>query len=314
LVSGEDGTQVAETRTQLVRTIIGPDGEAEMRLERLLAADVRRDAALLQDTLKAAGFFPGPRVVLLEDASDGLAPIIASALDASTPEDARLVVTGAGLSAKGALRKLLEGRRDAVTIILYDDPPTEAELEERLREAGVTRVDPTAQEELWAIAQSIAPGELRGLLDRLGLYQIGTETPLSLDAVRALAPQAGEAEVDDLLAAVLEKKRERIPPLLTKLEAEGIGPVAVAIQAIRHMRALVAVTSDPGGVQAGISALRPPAFGPRRDALARAAVAWKRERIEGALRGLVELDLTLRSGGGIPDRALLERVLLRLAG
>jgi DNA polymerase-3 subunit delta len=49
--------------------------------------------------------------VLVEDATDGLAPVVAAALEAWAPGDARLVATGAGLAAKGALRKLFEGRR-----------------------------------------------------------------------------------------------------------------------------------------------------------------------------------------------------------
>lgn len=314
LISGEDAVRVAEARAALLAAILGPGGEAEMRLERVSAADLRRDGTLLLDALKAVGFFPGPRAVLLEEATDGLAPAVAAALDGWKPGDARLVATGGALASKGALRKLIEGRRDAAAITLYDDPPSEGELQEMLREAGLSQVDPAARDALWALAQALPPGELRGLVDRLSLHQIGVDSPLAAETVAALAPQAAEAEVDDLLAAVTEGRRDRLPPLLARLSAQGVGPVAVAIQAIRHMRLLLAVASEPGGVQAGLSALRPPVFGPRRDALARAAGAWRRERIEEALRMLVQLDLDLRSGGEVPDRALLERVLLRLAG
>ncbi len=314
LISGEDGARVAEARGQLVLALIGAAGEGEMRLERVSAAELRRDGTLLLDALKAVGFFPGPRAVLLEDATDGLAPAVAAALDGWMPGDARLVATGAGLSAKGALRKLFEGRRDAAAITLYDDPPTEAEVSERLAAAGLTRIAPAAREAIGELAQSLPSGEFRGLVERLALHQLGADSPLELAAVEALAPQMGDAEVDDLLAAVTDRRQDRIAPLLARLAAQGVGPVAVAIPAMRHFRVLLAVASDPGGVQAGLSALRPPVFGPRREALARAAASWKRERIEGALRTLVELDLALRSGGSLPDRALLERALMRLAG
>ena len=62
--------------------LTGPDAEAEMRLTRLAGGDLRRDAAALMDEIKAVGFFPGPRVVLIEDANDAAAPAIAAALDA----------------------------------------------------------------------------------------------------------------------------------------------------------------------------------------------------------------------------------------
>lgn len=313
LVSGEDGARVAEARAQLVRALIGPEGEAEMRLARLAGAEVRRDGALVLDALKAVGFLPGPRVVLVEEATDGLAPALSAALDAWTAEDARLVVTGAGLAAKGALRKLFEGRRGVVAITLYDDPPTEGEVAEMLREAGLGRVEPAARDHLSALAQSLPPGDFRGLLERLSLYQLGSESPLDDVAVTALAPQSEEAEIDDLLAAVTDGRRDRVAPLVARLAAQGLGPVAVTIQALRHFRALLSVAGDPGGVQAGLAALRPPVGGPRRQALQRAAESWRRERIEEGLRALVELDLALRSGGRGPDRALMERVLMRLA-
>lgn len=313
LVTGEDGARVAEARSTLVRALVGPEAEAEMRLERITAAELRRDGTLLLDAIKAVGFFPGPRAVLVEDATDGLAPAAASALDAWAAADARLVVTGTGLAAKGALRKLFEGRRDAAAITLYDDPLTEAEVGDLLREAGLSRIEPAAREEISLLAQTLTPGDFRGLVERLSLHQIGAEGPLAAAAVIALAPQGGEAEVDDLLAAVTEGRRDRVAPLLARLAAEGVGPVAVAIQALRHMRALLAVASDPNGIQAGLSALRPPAGGARRQALSKAAESWRREKIEDALRALVELDLELRSGGRLPDHALLERVLIRLA-
>lgn len=284
-----------------------------MRLDRISGAELRREPARLLDALKAVGFFPGPRGVLLEDATDGLAPTVAAALDAWTAGDARLVATGTGLASRGALRKLFEGHKAAVAITLYDDPPTEADVSEMLREAGLTRIEPAAREALSSLAQALPPGEFRGLLERLALHQIGAEEPLAAEAVQALAPQAAEAEVDDLLVAVTDGRRDRVPPLLARLSAQGVGPVAVAIQAIRHFRALLAVASEPGGVQTGLSALRPPAVGARREALQRAAASWRRERIEEGLRTLVELDLELRSGSKVPDRALAERVLMRLA-
>ena len=313
LVSGEDGARVAQARGDLVLALLGPGAEAEMRLDRLPAAELRRDPSRLLDALKAVGFFPGPRGVLVEDATDGLAPVVAAALDAWAPGDARLVATGTGLAARGALRKLFEGRKDAVAITLYDDPPTESELSEMLHGAGLGRVEPDAREALTAFAQSLPPGEFRGLVERLSLHQIGAEDPLEAATVLALAPQAEETEVDDLLAAVTDGRRDRVALLLGRLAAQGVGPVAVAIQALRHFRALLAVASDSGGVQAGLASLRPPVGGPRREALARAAGSWRRERIEDGLSQLVELDLALRSGGRVPDRALLERVLLRLA-
>jgi DNA polymerase-3 subunit delta len=178
LLSGEDGAQVAQARADLLEAMLGPGAEAEMRLDRLPAAEARRDPARLLDALKAVGFFPGDRAVWLEEATDGLAPAVAAALDARGPGDARLVATAGALAAKGALRKLVEGRRDAVAITLHDDPPSEAELDAMLAAAGLARSSPRRARRSARCRARCRPAELRGLIERLSLHQLGAEAPL----------------------------------------------------------------------------------------------------------------------------------------
>jgi DNA polymerase-3 subunit delta len=312
LVTGEDGARVADARAGLLGAIVGPEGEAEMRLGRMAGAEVRRDPAMLLDALKAQGFFPGPRAVLLEDATDGLAPVLAAALDALGPGDARLVATGAGLPARGALRRLFEGRAGVVAITLYDDPPTPADLDAMLAGAGLSAVARDARDELLARAQGMEPGEVRGLVELLALHQQGEDGPLEARTVAALAPDEG-GDLDDLVLAVSEGRREAVAPLVARLAARGVSPVEVAIRLGRIARQVLAVASDPGGVEAGLQALRPPLGGPRRQAVARAATAWGPGRSAEALREMVSLDLRLRSGGAAPGRALVEAAVLRLA-
>jgi DNA polymerase III subunit delta len=38
--------------------------------------DLRKDGSLLLDAIKAVGFFPGPRVAFVEEATDGLAETV----------------------------------------------------------------------------------------------------------------------------------------------------------------------------------------------------------------------------------------------
>ncbi len=49
LIYGNDAMRVALKRQEVIAAIIGPGGEAEMRLARIAAADLRRDPAALQD-------------------------------------------------------------------------------------------------------------------------------------------------------------------------------------------------------------------------------------------------------------------------
>ena len=313
LIFGADPMRVADRRQQVIAALVGPQGEEEMRLTRINAADLRKDPALLADAIKAQGFFPGHRVAFVEDATDTLAKVIETALSDWQNGDAQLVITAGQLTAKSALRKVIEGHRNAVAIGLYDDPPSIADIELAIQDAGIARPDRDVMETLVALANTLEPGDFRQTLEKVSLYKRGDTTPLTIEDIMASAPQSADADVDDVLDAVTDGQDEKLGPLLRNLAAQGVLPVALCISATRHFRRLHTVASDPGGPGSGIGRLRPPVFGPRRDKIVRQAGNWGRDRLEKALTALTDLDLQLRSAQNAPPAALMERTLIRLA-
>lgn len=313
LIYGADAMRVALRRQEVIKALIGPEGEDEMRLTRIPAAELRKDGALLLDGIKAQGFFPGPRVVFVEEAGDGLAPVIGAALDDWAPGDAAIIVTAGQLNARSKLRKLFEDSPTAYATGIYDDPPGRAEIEAALKTAGLTEVPDDAMGALTALARNLDPGDFRQTLEKVALYKIGDETPLTPDEVALSAPASIEAGMDDVLNIAADGKADEISPVLRRLEAQGITPVALCINATRHFRTLHTVASDPGGPGSGIGKLRPPAYGPRRDRLQRQASAWGMHKLERALTLLLDTDLTLRSSARVPEMAVMERTLLKLA-
>lgn len=313
LLYGPEPMRVAMRRRELVTALIGPQGEAEMRMTRLSAADLRRDPAALGDALRASGFFPGPRAVLVEDAGDGIAPIAAPALADWQPGDALLIVTAGALAARSALRKLFESDRRARAAAIYPDPPTRAEIAAMITRAGVGPLTPEAEADLATLAQVLDPGDLEQTLVKLALYKRDDPAPATPEDLAAIAPASGEAALDDALDLVAEAQSDALTPVLRRLAAQGLGPVAVVIGATRHFRRLHAAASDPQGAEAALARLRPPVFGPRRARMARQAGRWGVRRLEEALHLLVETDLALRSARPLPAGPLVERTLIRLA-
>ncbi len=313
LIYGADAMRVALKRQALVAAIIGPDGDAEMRLERMPASDLRRDGAQLRDAIKAQGFFPGPRVVLLEDATDQAADPVANALADWQDGDARIVVTAGALKPGARLRKLFEGARAAAAAPIYDDPPTSDEIEAALTDAGLGRIDPDALRDLQALARQLDPGDFRQTAQKIALYKHDDPAPLSAAEVTLLAPASTVAAVDDLLHAVADGQTAQVGPLMVRLQGQGVTAVTLAIMAMRHFRSLHALSCDPGGPAAGIKKLKPPVFGPRRDRLLRQAQTWGPARLDTALATLTDADLTLRSASNAPAMAVIERALIRLA-
>ena len=307
LIFGADAMRVALKRQEAVLAMVGPEGEAEMRLSRMSGAELRKDAALLLDAIKAVGFFPGPRVAFVEDATDGLTDTIATALKDWKPGDAQITITAGNLTAKSPLKTLFEKHPNAVCIGLYDDPPTREEIEDALKKAGLTRMDPAAMTDLSALARALDPGDFRQTLEKISLYKWGDDTPLTPAEVAAMAPATIEAEVDDLILAAAEGRAPAIGPLMRRLEGQGTAPVTICIAALRHFRMLHLVAADPNG----INKIR--VIYKMRDAMQRQASRWGMLSLEQALALLVETDLTLRSTSKAPAMAVMERALIRLA-
>jgi DNA polymerase-3 subunit delta len=312
LIWGEDPMRVALKRQEVVAAVIGPEGEAEMRLTRLAAADLRRDPASLADAARAIGFFPGPRVVLVEDAGDALAPLVDEVAAGWRPGDAVLVVTAGRLDGKSPLRRLFETHPAAHALAIYSDPPDRAEVERMLAAAGLS-AGRDATGDLLALAAALDPGDFRQMLEKIALYKHGDPAPLSPDDIAACAPATVEAAVDDLIHAAAEGLTDRIGPLIRRLDGQGSAPVTLCIAALRHLRLLHAAAADPGGVAAGLARARPPVFGPRRDRMIRQAQRLDLTQLERAIALMVETDLTLRSSAPVPQLALIERALIQLS-
>ncbi|MDE3240808.1 MAG: DNA polymerase III subunit delta [Paracoccaceae bacterium] len=314
LIYGADAMRVALKRQDLLAAFLGAQAEDEMRLTRISAADLRKDSALLLDAVKAQGFFPGARGVLVEDATDGLTDTIAAALSDWKPGDASIVVTsGQQLPARSALRKLFEATPATWATALYDDPPGRDEVEAMLAAAGLTNVGREAMTDLLGLSRDLDPGDFRQTVEKIALYKYGDTSPLSPEDVAAMAPATIDAEVDDVLTAAAEAEVQRIGPLMHRLEGQGVGPVTLCIGATRHFRALHAASADPGGPSAGLARMRPPIAGPRRDRMQRQAERWGMRRLEQALSILIDTDLQLRSAQSAPQMAVMERALIRLA-
>lgn len=314
LIYGADAMRIALKRQEAVANITGPGAEEEMRLTRIQASEVRKDPALLSDAVKAVGFFPGPRVVLVEDATETMAQAILPILGDWNPGDAQIVITAGQLKPASKLRKFFETHKRAYAAAIYDNPPTKAEIETELNRAGLTNLGDEALRDLSVLATAIDPGDFRQTLEKVALYKRGDTTPLSPADIAACAPASTEAEIDEIVDILAEARTQEIGPLMRRLRAQGVQPVTLCIGMLRHFKTLYAAAAAPGGPNEGINRVRPPVFGARRDRMVRQAQNWGADRLQTALGLIVETDLSLRSAGqNAPAMALVERAMIRLA-
>jgi DNA polymerase III subunit delta len=308
LIYGSDAMRVALRRQELIAALLGPNGEAEMRLTRMSGADLRKNEGLALDGMREQGFFPGQRVLFVEEATDTAAPGLTHALKAWRAGDAHIVVTGGELKGKSALKALFEANPLTYAVGLYDDPPSREEIEQLLSRAGLRSIDPQAMTELTALSRAIDPGDFRQTLEKISLYKHGDTTPLTAAEVTLMAPATIDAGVDEVLMAAADGRDADVARLMRRLEGQGVNAVTLCIGAMRHFRVLHGAAVSPDSLQK--------AWGvpfKAKEAMGRQASRWGERRLEDALRQLIETDMTLRSSSKAPTLAVMERTLLRLA-
>ena len=314
LIYGANAMRVALKRQQLVKGLIGTAGEGEMRLTRIQGSELRRDSVALNDAIKAVGFFPGPRVVLVEDANENCADSVLVALKDWLPGDAQIVVIGGAMKPTSKIRKAFEAHTNALAVGIYDEPLSRAEVEAAMAKVGLGELRSEARDAIGDLSKALDPGDFAQFLEKLSLYCMTQAGPVTIDNVEQCAPQSTEAQLDDVIALVGDGDAHGLSPVLHRVLAQGGSATGLCIAALRYFRMLHAAACDPGGLSSGLSKLRPPVYGPRRDRMQKQAMDWGLVRLEQAIHILLETDLKLRSAGQTaPQMALVERCLIRLS-
>jgi DNA polymerase III subunit delta len=314
LIYGANAMRVALKRQQLVKGLIGTAGEGEMRLTRIQGSELRRDSVALNDAIKAVGFFPGPRVVLVEDANENCADSVLVALKDWLPGDAQIVVIGGAMKPTSKIRKAFEAHSNALAVGIYDEPLSRAEVEAAMAKVGLGELRSEARDAIGDLSKVLDPGDFAQFLEKLSLYCMTQAGPVTVDNVDQCAPQSTEAQLDDVIAIVGDGDAHGLSPVLHRVLAQGGSATGLCIAALRYFRMLHAVACDPGGLSSGLSKLRPPVYGLRRDRMQKQAMRWGLVRLERAIHILLETDLKLRSAGQTaPQMALVERCFIRLS-
>ena len=312
LIFGDDALEVDQLRLRLSAVFLKAAGEGA-EITRMTADEARRDPASLTDAVRAGGLFGGQPVVLIDGAADGSAEAFRIACEGLDPATGRLIVTAGRLNARSKLRKLFEDAPNLAALAVYPRALDAEGIAALLSEAGNPALSLPAMDALVAFAASAEPAEVRGVISTLALYAVNAPAPLEPAEVQALLPAAVEGDADAVADATVARRPAEALAAYARVAGKGGGPGGVAMALGRAFRQLHALAAAPDGPEAALGRMRPPIFGPRRDALARAARQWKGMALERALEHILDAELSLRATNEIPDRALVERLVVRLS-
>ena len=311
LVYGPDPMLVAHARERIVN-FLKASGDG-IRHQWAVAESLRGGAELLSLSLKSQDFFDERKVISVDKAGDGMAPAARMALDAHCEGDGWFVFTAGSLKPSSKLRQLFESNDRAAALPVYDAAMSAAEIQAALRNAGVTDVEAAALSYLTSLGRELPPQSFAQMIEKLSLYKEGDGSPLRLEEAEACAPPSGDGSLNGLIDLVMDGKTAKVGPVLRQVYGNGHKPVEILIRARWSFRSLLSVAGHADGPAKGVSAMRPPLFGPRRDRMLARARRWGASGAETALVQLLAADRELRSSVKIPEAASVERVLMRLS-
>lgn len=313
LIHGPDAGMIAVRRRELVSALLGADKD-DLRITNLTAADVRKDTSLLDTELKARGFFPGRRIVVIESTTDGLSKLIGSVLGTTTTDDAFLILTAGMLPARSSLRQLFERANNLAALQQFQDSPGPNDIEDMLKSAGMTHgVTPDGLDALTHYAATADYGSFLQAIEMISIFDMSRDAPLSSKEIDLILPAGQETEIDAFIDAVTHGNPADIGPQMRRLQTSGVNAVTLLIALQRQFRQLLLAATAPGGPEAGLARIRPPLWGARKSAMQALLRRWQPRRLEQATQILFETDSKVRSSSNVPDMALIERCSLRLA-
>lgn len=313
LLYGPDLGLVRE-RAQRLRESQGVPRDDPFRLASLSGEILRSDPARLADEIGALSFGGGRRVVMLRDATDGLAKLF-SGLFKEPPGDALVVVEAGDLGPRG-LRKTFEEAPNAAAIACYRDEGAALKtfIVSHLNQAGF-RADGEALEYL--VDHLGGDRRLtRQELDKLILY-VGPESgaAVSLEQVLAVVGDTAERSLDDLVMAVGAGDLAAVERGIRRAQAEGVNAVTLLRGLQRHLQRLhLARGHVAQGLSAGeaVKKLRPPVFWKQQAAFSAQAEAWPIDRLSWALGRVLEAERQSKTTGS-PADLLAARACLEIA-
>jgi DNA polymerase-3 subunit delta len=314
LIYGNDPMRVSDKREQFIKSLLGVNADEEMRLARISRENLKKAPEQAIDLCKTQGFFPGQRAILIEEANETVSDIIIKAIEAWRDGDATIVITAGSLKPSSSLRKLFEQKKNTYSVPIYDNPMTKFEVEKIIEKSGLQNVTQDGFAQLLLVASQLQPGDFKQTVEKLALYKINDEKSVTYQDIINCAPISNEADIDEVLNVILTGNEFKVNQILGRLSSQGTLPVTLIIAATRHFKTLFSIISNPGGVNAGATALKPPIYGPRKEALINHAQRWGPIKIKTAIKILTATDLQLRSSNQqAPQMALVERLFIRIA-
>jgi DNA polymerase-3 subunit delta len=310
VLTGDEALLKQGARSALASRLLG---EADPDLAWTSLPGDEAEWAAVRSELETLPFLSDRRVVYVE-AADAFVTANRSALEKYVSQPSKSGVLVLDVKSWPSNTKLAKALPDAATIECK--PPSAQRLPgwcvERMQSRHGKKLSPEAA--AWLV--ELAGPELSQLdqeLTKLAIY-VGSAASVDHDDVDRVVGRSRAAETFKIFDAIAAGQPAAAVGILRRLFDEGVDPLMILGAFSWQLRQLAQVGGETMRGQPLASAMAAAGVAPfaraRTEQLLR---HLGRRRIARLYDWLIEADLSMKGGGQLPDRILLERLLVRLA-
>ena len=314
LLTGPDEATMAAVASHLVG-LAGKDAE---RLD-LSGSQLAQDPSLLAAEAASMSLFSAARIIRLElsGSGDDSVAAVEALLTADTVINP-VIATGASVTAKSKLVKLVEGSDHAVAAICYQPDrralvgiAMSAAEEQGLRIAN-------AEAQLLVDLVSGDQALMRREIEKMALYLDAAsdrQRQVTAADIAALGAATHEEDVSECINVALGGKVRDLPDMLTKAAAVGVAEIriiralAIRAMALARLRAEVDAGAHPATV---VAARTSGIFWKERDAVTAQLRIWDSVRVARLMSRLIDCERALKSSG-TPGGVLFRKLMTDIA-
>jgi len=314
LLTGPDEATMAAVANHLVG-LAGKDAE---RLD-LSGSQLAQDPSLLAAEAASMSLFSPARIIRLElsGSGDDSVPAVEALLAADTVINP-VIATGASITAKSKLVKLVEGSNHAVAAICYQ-PDRRALVGIAMaaaEEQGLRLANAEAQ-----LLVDLVSGDqalMRREIEKMALYldaAADRQRQVTAADIAALGAATHEEDVSECINVALGGKVREMPAMLAKASAVGVAEIriiralAIRAMALARLRAEVDAGAHPATV---VAARTSGIFWKERDAVTAQLRIWDSVRVARLMSRLIDCERALKSSG-TPGGVLFRKLMTDIA-
>lgn len=310
LVYGNDNGGVNAMAKRLAKRFLGAE-ESPDSLVKLSPEDLKEDTEIIATALSSRSFFCHKKVVIVEDAADGILEIVHK-VAAMQGADNLLIVCAGELKKESKLRKFFEDSKILTALLCYkeDTAGLKRRISELLRGNSVS----ADQDVIEYLAANLGEDKLitQNEIEKISIY-LGDAKTLSFEEATEIVADNSDMALNDIAFAISCKNKTGLEKSLARAIADNTAPVAIIRAILWHFNRLLSVKMMiKNGVQPdqAIDSLR--LFFKHKDMFKLSLRQWNEERLIRAVNALTELELSLKSNY-TDEEMLMRDKLLKMA-